>query len=384
MNPYKIEPVKTAIVGCGAISDIYFQNFTKRFRSIELVKCCSRGRKSAEAKAQQYGVSACTLEEVLADPAIEMVVNLTPAPQHEAIIRAALEAGKHVYTEKVIAPDFRTAQALLDLAKSKGLSLCCEPDHFLGSAWQCAREYIDGGLLGEVSSISATNSSNMGGTAEHLRFVNEPAGGTGFDFGIYLMTQMVCILGPVERVCGVMQTRSPERIHRDVCHGQFGEAYRFANEDMVAASLLFKNGSAAVIHMNGNSIMEAPPQFLIYGSNGVLSMPNPATFSGEMKLYRQGSFEPLPVVSAHGFDHDSRGVGAAEMAWSVRLGRKPKASAELGIHCLEALQGIRESGETGKWYEMTTTCDCPAPLPKGYRGLPGFSFDEEGSLVFAD
>ena len=110
-------------------------------------------------------------------------------------------------------------------------------------------------------------------------------------------------------------------------------------------------------------------------------MPSPAEFSGEMKLYRPGSFEPVPVRSAFGFDHDSRGVGAAEMAWSLRLGRTPRADARLGLHCQEIIQGIGESARTGKYYRLTTTCERPKPLPKGCRGLAGFSVDEESSLV---
>lgn len=100
-------------------------------------------------------------------------------------------------------------------------------------------------------------------------------------------------------------------------------------------------------------------------------MPSPAEFSGDMKMYRPGSFEPVPVLSAHGFDHDSRGVGTAEMAWSLRL----------GLHCQEIIQGIGESARTGRYYHMTTTCERPKPLPKGCRGLAGFSVEDIIGIV---
>ena len=376
-----VNPVKTAIVGCGEISNIFFKNFTERFKIIDLVKCCSRNGASAEAKAAQYSIEKSTLEDILSDPEIELIVNLTPAMQHYDIIKAGLDAGKHVFTEKVITPDFRKTRELIALAQEKKLFLCSEPDHFMGSAWQCAREYIDSGIIGDVTSAVVSVSQNIGASAEHKRFVNETAGGIGYDFGIYLVTQLVSILGPAKEVCGIMDTQLPQRIHKEVNNPSFGERYIYQNEDIVGATILFRNGSTATVHINGNSILESPSQFLIYGTQGVLSMPLAATFSGEIKLYRPGSFEPMNILPAHGFDHDSRGVGAAEMAWSIRLGRVPRTDAVLGLHCQEIIQGIQVSSQERKFYQLTTTCDRPRPLPKGYRGLPGLSYSEEGSLA---
>ena len=380
------KPVKTAIVGCGSISDIFFQNFKDRFEIIDLVKCCSKGRKSAEAKAQQYGIEASTYEEILADPQIELIVNVTPATQHYSIIKAALEAGKHVYSEKVITPDYRQTRELLELARSKGLLFGSEPDHFLGSAWQCARELIDAGLIGEVTSIDVALSQNISTVAEHLRFVNEPGGGIGFDYGIYTITQLVALLGPAAEVCGIMITQQPDRVYKNIASPGFGDSYTYINENISAATILFRNNAVASIHMNGNSLLEAPASFTIYGTLGVLSMPQGSTFSGDIKLYRAGSFEPTAVLPCHGFDHDSRGVGAAELAWALRLGRTPRADASLGLHCQEIIQGIKTSFETRQFYKLTTECSRPAPLPKGFRKLmgppPWFYFAEEGSLAF--
>ena len=377
-----IQPVKTAIVGCGGISDIFFKNFTERFEIINLVCCCSRGRASAEKKAAQYGVQASTLEEILNDPEIELVVNLTPPGEHYETIKRAFEAGKHVWTEKIISPEFSQAQELLAIAREKGLMFGCEPDHFMGSAWQCAREYIDGGIIGNVTSAVISVSQNYGALAERIRFATQKGGGPAYDFGIYLVTQLVSLLGPAKEVCGIMLTQCPERVHKDIHHPAFGETYSYTNEDMATASILFESGAVASIHISGNSILEGPSPFLIYGTAGVLSLPLGATFSGDIQLYRPGSFQPLPVQPAHGFDHDSRGVGAAELAWSLRLGRAPRADASLGLHCQEILHGIEQSFKTRSFYQLTTTVERPAPLPKGSRGVPGFFFPEESSLVF--
>ena len=229
-------------------------------------------------------------------------------------------------------------------------------------------------------------SQNIGTVSEHLRFVNEPAGGIGYDYGIYLMTQMVALAGPAAEVCGIMTTQKPQRIHKELHCPGFGDSYVCKNEDIMSASVLFKNGSVGNIHMNGNSLLEAPELFRIHGTLGVLSMPNASTFSGDIRLYRPGSFESVPVLPCHGLDHDSRGAGAAELAWSLRLGRKPRADVSLGLYCQEILQGIQSSFESRQFYKLTTTCEKPVPLPKGFRELKGlppwFSFSEEGALVF--
>lgn len=384
MGQIDLKPMKTAIVGCGAISDIFFQNFTKRFEMIDLKYCCSKGGTSAAQKAQQYGIKNSTLEEILADSEIELIINATPTSQHYDIIKAALDAGKHVFTEKVITTDFKKAQELRDLAHKKGLYLCSEPDHFMGAAWQCAREYIDAGIVGKVSSVIATASQNQDGLMDFLRYTNEPGGGPGFDYGIYLITQMVALFGPVKEVCGTMQTTNPHHVHRRISRPELGHSYEAMNEDLVSATLVFHSGVIATVHLDANSIIEAPAPFMIYGKYGVLEMPRPSEFSGEVKLHRQDSHEPSLLQPVHGFDHDSRGVGAAEMAWAIRMGRTPRAEASLGIHCLEICQGILASGRTRSFYQMTTTCEQPAPLPKGYRGFPMFYHDEEASLIFLE
>lgn len=373
--------VRTAIVGCGSISDIYFQNMIQRFQILDVVKCCSKGGNSAVKKAEQYGVEKSTLDELLSDPSIELIVNLTPAPQHYDIIKAALEAGKHVYTEKVLTPDLDSAKALMALAKEKGLYLCVAPDLFLGSAWQCARELIDRGMIGEVTSVLASINQNVGDICEMLGFVNEPGGGIAYDFGIYLISAMVHLLGPVESVCGIMQNRFPDRIYRSAANPCFGEPYTFINDSMLSGTLAFKSGAVGSIHMNGTSVSTPLPMFMVYGTEGILSLPNPGLFSGEVKLYRAGSLEPSIQVPAHGLNENSRSAGVAEMAWAIRQKRPARASAEFGVHCLEAIWGLEQSSRSKSFYTMTTSCERPKALPRGFLGKSFFSVDEEGALV---
>ena len=382
MNIRDMKPVKVAVVGCGRISDIYFENLTKRFKIIQIVKCCSATGTSAERKAKQYGITSCTFEEILADPEIEIVVNLTPTPEHKEIIRRSLEAGKHVYTEKVITPTTEEALELVALAKEKGLYFCSSPEHFMGSAWQCARELIDKGMIGQVTSVHATSNSNTTAFADIFDFLNKPAGGTGHEYGIYLMTVMVSLLGPITDVCGMVRTQFPERMHSQIMHPNFGETYTYTNEDSLMGTLQFASGAVGTIHMNASTVMPLPHEFMIYGTEGALSLPNPGTFSGDVKLYRPGNPEPILVPPAHGLPHDSRGVAVAEMAWAIRMGRPARTEATLGTHCLEVLNGLKVSSDTGTYYQLTTTCERPNPLPSGYMNIPPLTFLEEGAIVF--
>lgn len=377
-----IKPVKAGIVGCGSISTIYFENLTKRFQIVEIKSCTSKSGVSAQKKAEQYGVECTTFEEMLSDPEIEIIVNLTPALQHESIIRAALEAGKHVYTEKVITPETETARALIELAERKGLYLCSAPEHFMGSSWQAARELIDKGMLGKVTSVYATMSHNIGSFTDMFQFINEPAGGAGFDYGIYLITAMTSLMGPIKNVCGMLRTLQPERVHKMTFHPQWGEKYIYKNEDMMMGCLEFASGALGTIHMNGNSVMPLPPTFMIYGTGGAISLPNPGTFSGDVKLYRNGSPEPINWISSYGFLHDSRGVGIAEMAWAIRMKRPARTNARLGLHCLDVLNGLKESSETGVYYSVKTTCERPRALPSGHLNMMPITYDEESAIIY--
>ena len=182
--PGEIRPVRTAVVGCGAISGIYLENISSRFRILELAGVCDLNREAAEAASRKHGVPVLTMEQILADPGIEMVINLTAPGAHYGVIRTLLEGGKHVYTEKVLCPDFAQAKELVRLADEKGLTLCAAPDTFLGAAFQTARFAVDSGLIGEPTSCVAVLQRDAWNLAEKFPFTTRPGGGIGIDVAI--------------------------------------------------------------------------------------------------------------------------------------------------------------------------------------------------------
>ena len=207
-----MKPVKAGIVGCGNICDIYFK-MAKKFRSLDVVACADLILDRARAKAAQHDVpKACTTEELLADPDIELVINLTVPKAHAEVGFAALQAGKSMHTEKPLAVTREDGLKMLALAEEKGLRLGAAPDTFMGAGLQTCRKLIDDGWIGRP--VAATACMLCRGH-EHWHpdpiFYYQPGGGPMFDMGPYYLTALVSLLGPVRRVSGSTGIAFPER-----------------------------------------------------------------------------------------------------------------------------------------------------------------------------
>ncbi|MFZ4774808.1 MAG: Gfo/Idh/MocA family protein, partial [Terrimicrobiaceae bacterium] len=146
--------VRVGIIGCGNISQAYF-NGAKMFEVLEVVACADINPEAAKAKAEENGCVAQTVDELLANPNVDLVINLTLPAVHAAVSLAALQAGKHVHCEKPLAVHLEDAKKVLDLAAEKGLLVGCAPDTFLGAGLQTARKMVDDGWIGRVFSGTA-------------------------------------------------------------------------------------------------------------------------------------------------------------------------------------------------------------------------------------
>jgi len=373
----KIQPVKTAIVGCGVISEAYLNTMTQKFNILEIVGCCDLDEAKAKARAQQYGIQVLTMEEILADPSIELVVNLTTPVAHYPVIKQLLEGGKHVYTEKVLTVELEHAAELLKIANEKNLYLGSAPDTFLGSALQTARYVVESGMLGDITSCycAMTRDSNILNRA--FPFTAKPGGGIGFDVGIYYITALLSVLGPVREVSGVVRTLNPEK--PDYALERFGEPIQVQCENLMAGTLQFACGTVGNLLFDSNSIFILPeqPAVVLHGTMGILYMADPNQFGGEVKVILKGNSEPVVMQQSHAFTREYRGLGVAEMAWSMRMGRKNRANKEMAYHALEVLHGIVKSSETKANQVMGSTFEKTPPIPRGYSGQTYFEFMEE-------
>jgi predicted dehydrogenase len=372
-----IQPVKTAIVGCGAISESYLSTMLQKFKILDVTGCCDLDEAKAKAKAEKYSIQVMSMEEILADPSIELVVNLTTPNAHYSVIKQLLESGKHVYTEKVLTVELEQAAELLKIADEKSLYLGSAPDTFLGSALQTARYVVDNGMLGDISSCycAMTRDSNILNRA--FPFTAKPGGGIGFDVGIYYITALLSILGPVQEVSGVVRTLNP--VKQDYTLERFGEPIQVASENLMAGTLQFACGTIGNLLFDSNSIFILPekPAVVLHGSMGIMYMADPNKFGGEVSVILKGNNEPFVMQQSHAFNTEFRGLGVAEMAWSMRKGRKNRASKEMAYHALEVLHGIVKSSETKTNQKMQSSFEKMPPLPRGYSGQTYFEFMEE-------
>jgi predicted dehydrogenase len=207
-----ITPVTIGIIGCGNISDIYLTNGA-RFPDLRVAAVADLVRERAEAQAAKYSVRALTVDHLLADPGIDLVINLTVPQAHGAVALRALESGKSVYNEKPLAISRDDARRMLDLARSKGLLVGCAPDTFMGAGLQTCRKLIDDGVIGEpVAALAVFQSHGPEHWHPNPDFFYQPGAGPMFDMGPYYLTTLISLLGSVRRVAGSARVSFPERL----------------------------------------------------------------------------------------------------------------------------------------------------------------------------
>lgn len=356
--------MKVGVVGCGSISDIYLQNMIRVFDNLEVVACCAAHPENARKKAAQYGIRACEFEEMLADPGIDMLVILTPAPTHYGLIRAGLEAGKHVYTEKTITIDLAQAKELEALAAQKGLYLGSAPDTFLGAALQRARQVIDGGQLGEITGFQIYANRCLDWLTTYFKFLRLPGGGICFDYGVYYLTALVSLLGPVAEVCAVVENRKPIRIDCNPESPDYGKDYSYDNEGQVNAIIRTESGVTGTFTLNGESLLADMAVFTIYGTEGVLKLTDPNGFGGELRLvtFEKWQFSEQVLENDLPYGGNSRGLGPAEMAAAIAEGRPNRAGAQMAVHVLDIICAMMESGEKKCFLSVESTCRRPEAL----------------------
>lgn len=357
-----MKPVKTAVIGCGAISDIYLTNMLHKFKGLEVTAVCANHLESAQKKAAQYGLRASTTQDILADPEVELVVVLTPAPSHYELIKQALLAGKHVYTEKTVTTDLATARELIELAREKGLLLGAAPETFMGSCFQTARWALEQGMLGEVTSFHVTANRDLTVLASMFKFLRQKGGGICYDYGVYYLTALVSLLGPVGEVFARVGNHAKVRPNVVPFCEDYGQDYVYDNEAQVNAVLTLKNGVTGTFSLNGDSAIEDLAYFTIHGTKGVLELGDANQFGEGVRflanITEKCQWENLKPVSP--LSDNCRGVGIADMARCIREGGRPQVDAAMPCHVLDVIEKMMKSGETGQICSAETDFDRPA------------------------
>ena len=359
-----MDKVQVAVVGCGNISGIYLKNLTEKYTNIHVYAVSDLIEENVRKAAQEYQVEKIlTLEEILADDRVEIVLNLTTPPLHYDLSKKILMAGKHVYVEKPLALTYAEGKELVALAEERGLLIGCAPDTFLGSGLQTCRKIIDDGLVGDVIGASCFMMCH-GHESWHPNpaFYYKIGGGPLFDMGPYYLTALVQMIGSVKSISGMASISMPTR--KITSQPNYGKTIEVEVPTHVNGLLRFANGALGSLIMSFDVWGSYLPRIEVYGTRGSLVAPDPNTFGGEvlLKQYFDQDFHRCPLIAENA--ENCRGIGLWDMAECLRSNRKDvRASGKMALHVLEIMESIHKSSQEGTQVELESTCEKPQPLP---------------------
>jgi predicted dehydrogenase len=358
--------VGVGIIGTGNISSAYLKAM-KNFDILDIVALADMKPEVAKARADEFGLKTKSVDDLLADPAVEIIVNLTIPRAHVEVGLKAIAAGKHVYGEKPLGITFAEGKKLVDAAKAKNLRVGSAPDTFLGGGHQQARAVVDSGALGTV----------VGGTAffacpGHEYWHPDPAfyydvgGGPVLDMGPYYITDLVNLLGPVARVQAVSATPFNERPIRS--EPKKGQMMPVKVATHVSGTLIFKSGALVNITLSFDVPKHAHLPYELYGTEASLLVPDPNWFGGEVKLAkpRAPEWEQVPVTLPYA-DANYRSLGVADMAHAIRDNRPHRANGDLALHVLEVMEAFETASKSERIVDIKTPVERPAPLSDNIR-----------------
>jgi len=360
------------LIGCGNISAAYLR-LAPMFRGLRLVAVADISMGAAQARAAEFDVRADSVESLLAADDINLIVNLTIPDAHFDVSRKALEAGKHVYSEKPYVLSVEEADTLSELAVRNGLRIGSAPDTFLGGAHQTARHLIDADAVG---SITGGTCHVMSFGMEHWHpnpdFFFRPGGGPILDLGPYYITNLVQLIGPVRAVTAMSGAASETRT---ISNGpRDGEQIPVLTPTTIHAVLEFASGALVTLGASWDVKAHRHGEMELYGQNGSIYVPDPNFFGGEVVIARQDGTEQAHSADQHPFGSPNmtdgggreqanyRCAGLSDMAVAIQENRQHRCNAEIARHVIEVMTGILAAGETRSWIEMRTSCDRPAYL----------------------
>ncbi|OMH32370.1 Gfo/Idh/MocA family protein [Tersicoccus sp. Bi-70] len=355
-------PVGLAIIGAGVISKEYLSNLT-RFPDVQVLMVADLFPEVAATRAAEYGIPASgSVEDALAHPDVEIVINLTIPAAHVEVATAAVEAGKHVWSEKPFSLDRESGLGLLKAADAAGVRLGCAPDTFLGAGLQTALRTVARGDIGTpLTALTLMQSPGPESWHPNPAFLFQAGAGPLFDIGPYYLTTLVQTFGPIAKV-GAFGSQS--RPSRTIGSGpKAGEAFDVTVPTHVSAIAQFEGGESSQSIFSFDSPKQNVGVVEITGSEATIAFPDPNMFDGDIVLTRAGADpEIIPAVGSTA----SRGTGVLEMARAIRAGVPHRAQGEAAYHVLDAMVSIAESIETGSFISLESTAVAAEPLPEDF------------------
>jgi len=372
MSRGKHTRLRIGVVGCGSISLAYMRN-APLFHEVAITACADLFPEAATRRATEFGLRAMAVDAMMADPAIDLILNLTIPAAHFDISMQALVAGKHVFTEKPLAVTADLGRKLVTKAAAAGLLIGSAPDTFLGAAGRMARRLMEDGSIGTPVTGTAFM---MGRGMEHWHpdpgFYYQPGAGPVLDMGPYYLTMMVNLLGPVRRVQAIATSGLAERLITAAGPKQ-GSRFTVGTPTSVLSLLEFTSGASVTFGASWDVFRHSNPPIELHGTKGSLRLPDPDTFGGVVALSDGGGdwqetdtatmlygAVNWPVVGPDRANY--RMLGLADLARALSEGRTPRASGDLALHVLEIMESTLRAGETGQAQPVTGTVAQPREL----------------------
>ena len=357
-----MKTVKIGFVGVGAISGIYLQNITNRFKDIEIIGVCDLVREKAENAVKKYNIPKLynDMYELFADPEVDIVLNITRPYEHYEVSKVALLAGKHVYSEKPLAASLAEGKELVALAKEKGLMLGGAPDTFLGAGIQTCRKIIEDGLIGDVIGGAGFMICH-GHETWHPdpEFYYKYGGGPMFDMGPYYLTALVNLMGNVSDVCAMTKKSFDKRMITSQPHN--GEIIDVDVNTYIAGTMRFVNGAVGTLFTTFDVYYPGQARLEVYGSKGTLFVPDPNGFGGPVKLLTpENGMQEMPL-QFNNYADNSRALGLADMEKALQTGRKFRCNCGQTYHVLEIMEGFTKAGDERREVKIESRFD-PSPI----------------------
>lgn len=364
-----MQKVKVGLVGCGAIAPAYLRNLQSHFAGVvDVIACGDALQDNARKIAAEFNIPmAGSPEQVLANPAVELVLNLTPARAHHAVSLAILRAGKHLFSEKPLALTREDGREILALAAERGLRVGGAADTFLGAGIQLARKLVDEGRIGTPIAATALMSAN---TFHNARY-HDAYRGVLLDLGPYYLTALITILGPIARVSGAAEIRFRAKPYAPDSPDA-GKSFPVDIPTTVGATLEFDDGTVCSLIASGD-VYGYIPRVEIIGRTGSITL-HDANRHSEKVIVRGVDKEEV-IQPSTGFRELGRGLGVAEMALALRENRAPRASGDLMYHVLDAMLAVHDSSLAERHVRLESRVMRPEPfdldsLPAGVTAPP--------------
>jgi predicted dehydrogenase len=341
-----IKKLGIAILGCGNIAEPYAETIAA-YPEVELVGMADLDSGRAKELAAKFGGQAYpSMEAMLADGAVELVVNLTIHHAHAETTTRCLQAGKHVHSEKPLALSYAEARNLVELAQQKGLRLGCSPFTIMGEAQQTAWKIIRERRLGVIRVIYAEVNW---GRIESWHPAPGPFYQVGalYDVGVYPLTLITTIFGPAQRVYAYGQVVHPDRITKD------GTPFHIDTPDFAVAVVELAGGPVIRLTTNFYVSRRSSKQDGVefHGDLGSLYLQSWHDFDTTVEYAEHGQpLQPVQLVREvyRGRRRVEWGRAVRDMAQAIAQNRPHRATGEQAAHIVEILEAITRSMQTGQ------------------------------------